>query len=367
MSPTRAAPVLLPALVLAALLAWPAASRADDPPPTTKAAHGDLGVRILRSDGRADDQLVAAVGSPFEVRYELRNRGHEPLLLPLGRPSFVMGSVRYSTASPRILIGGRAWGPAPLRNELTELAPGAMRIEAMAMTPSSHGIARVQISLVSHHVKVAEFGPVAHKINEHVQAVHFERKLVDEPRLWHGSLDVEAELEVVFTSHYGADFEIDARALSALWSRDTPLLDRLDTLSHLAVLDPSSRAVDTFRKGFGRRYDGPASPRLVRLECTKHLAIAAKKGYGWRGLQTLLEVAKDAEEDESIRRLALEGLVVALDERLRAKAGDCTFDLEILAAWRDEAALLFAALATQPSALGRRAKAILEARTKPAR
>jgi hypothetical protein len=348
--------------VWACLLAGSPAARAGEDSAGSSAALGGLEVRLLPAGGRTDEPLVAGVGRPFAVRYEVRNGGDEPLLLPLAHPHFVRGQVRYVDASAEAIVEGRAWGPAPTRSALIELAPGGTRVETFHVTPACHGRGRVRLSLQNGHGAVTEIVPVRRPLGGGVESVRAGRRLVPEPHLWKGHLHVEAAIDVVFTSGYGEGEALDPRTLATLWTGEMSLLERLDALGRVGVLDPSSRGVDLFRKGFARRSDGPAWPVLVRLECAKQLALAARKGYGWHGLKTLLSTTGNEDEDESVRLLALEGAALALSDRLRATAGDCRFDLALPPEWKEEATLLFATLAERTSPLGRRAKAILDAR-----
>lgn len=134
MSLTRILPVLFLAVgVSTVLVVLPAMANEQG---FRTAAARDLEVRILPPEGKAEVTYVAGVGSPFELRYELRNRGNESLLVPLEHPSFDRGVVRYVDSSPLVHPGGRGWGPAPLRASLAEIAPGEVRIVTLYLTPS---------------------------------------------------------------------------------------------------------------------------------------------------------------------------------------------------------------------------------------
>ncbi len=355
----RSLSVLFALVVLASGAAVHAEPPAKPARPTL-AVGGDLELRILPPEGEAEVAYVVRVGTPFALSYELKNQGTEPLLLPLASPHFVEAHLRYIDPSSRVFLGGRAWGPAPFRSSLTALAPGEAVVRTLELTPSLHGRARAELSLVCAHEGVMTHEVRTSELPGGEQRRIHRRVVEPEPRLWRGSLTLDVDVEVVFTSHF--DFEvIEPACLNALWHDGAPLLEQLETLGRIAVLDPSSRSVDELRKGFGRVHDGYAQHPLVRLECAKQLAIAAKKGYGWQGVKTLLAVCGDDDEHEGVRLLALDGLAVALEDELIAREDDCVFQLQLPGAWREAARDLLTALAKEPTELGRRAGKLLEA------
>ena len=354
--------IALPGAIVVLLLVALGSARAEDAP--VVAQSGDLEVRILPSETADSAVHQAAVARPLEIRFELRNRGNDPLLLPLKHGSFLLVRIWYQTPEKPPVLFGRAWGPAPHRSALVEIPPGEARIETRRLHPTMTGDARVVVQLSSSYTQVSEYVPVRRETTEGgLTRVHCEWQRVDEPRLWNGGLKVSAPLRVAHWAGYQDGDAVDARRVSELRAKKLDDVDRLAVIDEVAVLDRTERAVNLLRGGLPPAYTRQGPSRLERWLRTKHLVVAARRGYGYRALPHLLRIVEEEEEHLDVRLMALEGAALLLDDYFLLRTDDDVYRFLPPAPVQDHARLVFAELSTGEGELARRAKEIIEART----